>query len=520
MKRFKNKRYIIGAAVILLSIFSYLVYSRSSSNAALELFKVSRGMVKSEVVVTGKVTPVKTITLGFERTGTVRGVYTSIGSRVGSGQVLASLNNSELLASLREREASVAREEAKLSELKSGTRSEDLDVQRVKVANALSALKESKKSLVEYMRDSYTKSDDAIHNKTDQYFTNPNSSSPVVNLLIGDPALKSKLEFERLELEELFVKWEKIAAELDNPKDDIESYRASTRMYLDKVRTFLNDNATAVNSLQPNSTVTQTIIDTYKTAVSTARTNINTASNSLTTAEQSYEAARSTYSLEESQLNLKLAGSTSEQVAAQEATVNQYKAQADNLRAQIENGLVRAPIFGQVTKVDVEVGEVASAGKSVISMISENNMQIEVQVPEVDIGHIAIGNPVEITLDAFPNEKFSGKVTFVDPAETIVDGVVNFRVIIDFLKAETRMKSGLTANLSIETEKKTNALVVSEYAVIERDDGGYVKKLVGKNVVEKKVVLGLHDRDGMVEILSGLNEGDVVVNVGVKKNGN
>ena len=92
-----------------------------------------------------------------------------------------------------------------------------------------------------------------------------------------------------------------------------------------------------------------------------------------------------------------------------------------------------------------------------VSLIADNSLEVDADVPEIDIGKISTGDTVSMTLDAFPGETFTGKVFYIDPAETILSGVVDYLVKVSFDKNDPRVKSGLTANLDITTETENNA---------------------------------------------------------------
>jgi len=177
----------------------------------------------------------------------------------------------------------------------------------------------------------------------------------------------------------------------------------------------------------------------------------------------------------------------------------------------LEQMVLKSPFAGLITKQDAKLGEIIAANAKLVSVISKDRLEVEANVPEVNIGRVAKDNPVNITLDAFAKENFSGKVYSIEPAETIVDGVVNYKVKIRFDIQEERLKTGLTANLQIETLKKENVLVVPHFVVSEINGRMIAKVWRGGRAEEEAVVLGLRGRDGLVEIISGLREGDEVV---------
>jgi HlyD family secretion protein len=237
--------------------------------------------------------------------------------------------------------------------------------------------------------------------------------------------------------------------------------------------------------------------------MSAARTTMTTALSDLSSAREKLNAARA------SETAVTLDGANS----AQGARVMQLQAQIQNIQSNIAKTFMRSPFNGVVTKQEVEAGEIAAAGEVIVSVISDDKLEIESNISEVNIGKIAVSNPVEITLDAYPGETFQGSVSYIDPGETIIDAVVNYKVRIALTgTADTRIKSGLTANLTIETARRAGVLAIPSYAVKARDGKSYVMVTQGQGGVaqERAVELGIVGQDGTAEVLSGLSEDEVI----------
>jgi len=126
------------------------------------------------------------------------------------------------------------------------------------------------------------------------------------------------------------------------------------------------------------------------------------------------------------------------------------------------------------------------------------------------------GNDVTMTLDAFPNETFPGKVFYVAPSETNNQGVINYQIKISFNGPDSRLKSGLTANIDIQTRRKDGVLILPQYAILQNDSGTFVEAPENNIVKQNPVVLGISDQKGNVEIISGITEGEQVLNIGLK----
>ena len=120
-------------------------------------------------------------------------------------------------------------------------------------------------------------------------------------------------------------------------------------------------------------------------------------------------------------------------------------------------------------------------------------------------------------VDALPGETFQGTVFYIDPAETVTQGVVDYKIKVSLNSSDTRIRSGLTANLAIRTRHKDAVALLPQYAILQNDQGTYVEVMQGKNVINLPVTLGIQDEKGNVEIVSGVQKGDQVLNVGLKK---
>ena len=207
---------------------------------------------------------------------------------------------------------------------------------------------------------------------------------------------------------------------------------------------------------------------------------------------------------------------TADSSSVTDAQVAQAQASVDSALARIQNAEIIAPISGVITQFDAKVGQLASGNTPLISIISSGGYEVDAGVSETDIGKISIGNKVTMTLDAFPNETFMGTVFYIAPAETNVQGVVSYQTKISFDKLDPRLKSGLTANIDIETKHKDNILILPQYAILQNDEGTFVQTLENKNTKQNPVILGIVDQKGNVEMISGVMEGEQVLNIGLK----
>jgi HlyD family secretion protein len=502
---------IIGIPVLVIIIGIAAAAVGGDSTPAYEFTTVTRSSVIQEVSVTGRVKPAESAKLAFEKLGKVTAIHVAVGDQVAAGDALVALDSSELLAQLEQAHADVAAQRAKLNELLLGTRDEEIAVQKTKVQNSKVGLADAKNNLINTIQDGYTKADDAVYNKVDQFILNPKSQNPELSFTLTDQILKENLEAKRKNLETTLPAWALSLMTLTT-ESSLSAYAAAAKTNLNAVKSFLDLAGAAVNSLTPEGVLIQAVIDGYKADVLAARTNVNTAIANLTAANEKLSSAESGLLLAEQELTLLEAGSLSDAIVAQEALFQKAEANVAFYNAQLAKNTLRAPFAGIITEKNAKVGEIISANTTTIGIISEAEFEIETFTPEADIAKIKLGDAADVTLDAYGRDEFfTAAVAAIDPAETIIEGVSTYRVTLRFLQKDERVRSGMTAKITIATARRDNVLVIPLRALIRRNGVDMVRILRGDDVAEIPVTVGLRGSEGNAEIIGGLHEGDAVI---------
>lgn len=479
-KWLRRKSFLIPSGIALVLAGGY--YFVWGGNGQAEVVVADRGSVVESVVLSGKTKAGTAVDLAFEKSGQVARVTAEVGEPVKANQVIVALEAGELNAQYLEAKANLAAEEIKLGELQKGTRGEELLLYQSQYDDAVSILKQRS-------RESYTLADDAVHNLADQLFTNARSSSADLIFSMPDNNARTDLLVTRFSLETLFTDWNK----------NLEDSKLAGDNLL-KVKNFIDKLAVAVNSAG----VSDTTFNTYKSNVYSARTNTNTALTNLNTAIEKLNSAKR-------ELDLKQAGNTPEEIGAQVAKVDQMHAKLLNIGAQLRKTLLVSPIDGVVTKQEAKVGQIATAGQTVVSVNSAGDLEVEAYVPEVHVGRLKVGNEVSIILEAIKNETFKGRVTQIDPDATIVSSVPNYKIRVALETKDERLKSGLTANLTVETARRADVIRIPRFALVKKEQLYFVNKVSSGNGVLTPVKVGLLGSDGMAEITEGLTPGEQVM---------
>jgi HlyD family secretion protein len=540
------KPLIIGVIALALVAGSTVFALRMiTPKQAFQYLSVQRQDVTRTVAVTGRVKAASDANLAFERSGKVASVSVKVGDHVKADQSLVTLSATDLDAQRRQTDAQVAtakagvlqaqaalaREQAHLDEVKRGARPEDIAVQQAQLDAAQSAVTDAQTALLDKLADAATKADDAVRSKVDQLFTNPRSASPHFSLFVPDTALQTESELARADVEILLNGWQTKVMSLKAATDDLLVAGDEAKTDLAQVRKLLDDVAFILDSVSVSPTLTQTALDGYKTNLSTARANVNLATTNIIAAQERVRTAATALKTAQQQMNLKQAGSTTEQVDAQAATVSQMQANVAAAQAQQQSAeaalagvqaqfakmTLRAPFDGTVTRFDPTVGEIVSPNVPVVAVMAETQYEIEATVSEAEIAEIKVGVPAKVTLDAYGDSVvFDAAVSDVDPAETVVNGVPAYNIKLRFVNNDDRIKSGLTANVKIVIGTHASTLVLPRQAVVIRNGEAFVLVQEGTGTTEKKVTLGWQGKGDLVEILSGLADGDQVVSFGAR----
>jgi HlyD family secretion protein len=212
------------------------------------------------------------------------------------------------------------------------------------------------------------------------------------------------------------------------------------------------------------------------------------------------------------------------QVGAARAQVIQAEAALKTAETNLRYTKIVSPVDGVVISRNVDVGQTVAASFQTPTLFTIardlTKMQINTNVAEADIGKIAVDQPVEFTVDAYPDETFHGKVSQVRLAPVNIQNVVTYDVVILVDNPDLKLKPGMTANVTIITAEKKGVLRIPNSAlrVTLSRFGEQQNKIEspGVWVLEKgkpvfvPVKLGITDGN-YTEVISGLNEGQEIV---------
>jgi len=222
--------------------------------------------------------------------------------------------------------------------------------------------------------------------------------------------------------------------------------------------------------------------------------------------------------LKDAQVQLKQVNvSEADVVQAQAAVVKAY-AQAQNSVTQLNYTTIVAPTSGIVLTKEVEQGTIVSGSKNasaasttLITIADISEIYVTVNIDETDIKDITLGQKVNVSIDAYPDENFTGEVIKISPTTITDQNITTVPVKVLIHQSDAKLKPGMNATCDFILEEAIGVLGVLNRA-IERDENGKQFVMVKKGSEEVKVMLetGLVGA-AMTEVKSGIKEGDEVL---------
>jgi RND family efflux transporter MFP subunit len=460
--------------------------------------KVAKGIVLQEVSETGSVNATENISLGFKSVGKISNIYVAVGDSIKKGNVLAELGSSQISAQLQSAEAALDSANNQYNKLINGLTPGELKIYVDAVTSANQDLANAYNGGINTLNSAHT----SIYNTystavtiQNDYFSTQDQQGIAVSNARSD--INSRMQ----DVENYLNTAEKSMA-----PSDIETTVAHMISALNTVYDDINIIRAQCDQGIYYFSVTsadKTSLDTQKTAINTALTNVTTLQHNIASLKIALQQA-------EDNLSSKTANARPEDIDISQSQIEQAQASVYSLQSQMDDNYLISPMDGTITAVNIKKGEVVSPNESVINLLSAEPFQIKAGIYEQDVVNVKVGDGVIINLVAFPRQTFDGKVLSINPAETIIDNVVYYEVTIEFSNQPAGIKSGMTADIVIEANKKDNVLRIPKNAVMQLDGTETVQIINGPKIENRTITTGLEGND-YFEVVSGLTEGDEIV---------
>jgi len=445
---------VITVIIVLVIIggggYAFMEYRAGQQAAAASDYQTvtaQQGDLTATVGATGSVHSSQSAVLTWQTSGTVDQVNVEVGNAVTKDQELTNLVPTSLPQNVILAQADLVNAQQALK---------DLYDTELALAQAEDNLSQAQKAV-----------DDA-----QQYLDNLNSDAPQVDIdqaesnvvLLKDKLTKAQKNFKPY---------------ANKPEDNV--VRARLQNQLAEAQRNYDNAVTLLNNLKGQAN---------ETTYSIAESNLTLAKAQLADAQKKYDDLKSG-------------------PAADDVTNAKTRVQA--AQATIKLASITAPFAGSVTEVNIKPGDQVSAGAPAFRLDDLSQLLVDVQVSEVDINRIQVGQDVTLSFDAILGKQYKGKVSEVSLVGTSNQGVVDFTVTVELMDADDAVKPGMTAAVNIVVEQLKNVLLVPNRAVRVLESNRVVYVLRNGALEPLTITLGASS-DTNSEVVSGdLKVGDQIV---------
>ena len=454
---------VIGGSLV---VYRYTSQAKEPPAPDYETIAVDEGNLVSTVSATGSIEPEDEVALLFRGASRVAEMLVKEGDPVTADQVVARLDTTDISLAMAQAETNLAISQAQLAKLKTPVADVEITAAQAAITSAEAAAASARAAL--------------------------ESAQASYNDLVAGPsadeqqAAQATLERARIVRDQAQAAYDQVAGQ---PNIGMLPQSAQLQQATVDYATAAANNRIA--TAQPKAS-----------QLAAARAQIEQAKASVVQAEASLANAQSS-------LDRLQRGPDEQDLAISEAQVRQSELAIAQSRLNESNSELVSPISGTVTSVNVGIGELPPAGQAAVVVTDLSRFHLDILVDEIDIGKLSEGQPVNVTLDALPDEVISGHIDRISPTPVSSGGITSYKVTVVVDETTAPLRSGLSATASITTDELRDVVLVPNRAIqIDRTSGrAFVEKIVNGIPTNTEVQLGARNEQ-YSQILSGVEAGD------------
>lgn len=440
---------LVGIVLVAAAIGGILLLRRErSGQQEVRSAIVGRGPMLVTVSASGSIEPRRHVELAFEVPGRVAEVAVRVGDAVNAGQMLARLDTADLEFAVRQAEIGLQAAQLRLERLQEPPDEADIQAARAAVSDAAAAYETARMNL--------TLTENSVE--------------------VGDAVRAA-----RAARDEAYRVYQDLQARFE-AHDPLVSEQMVTTAY----DAYLN------------------ALGAYNRAVENADLQLENARNGVTRAYNALVQAQNN-------LDRLLEGASDADVEAARLDVEAATLNLERARWNLDRATLSAPFAGVVAAVHVTPGSLAPTGLPAVVLLDTSRFDAQVNVDEVDIASIAVGQQVTVTVEGMVGVEISGTVERIAPAASLEGGVVYYEVYIALEPTTAPIRADMTVNATILVEELSGVLLIPAWVVrVDRVTGQtYVQRQTADGYERVNVTLGVR-YGGLVQVLDGLSEGDVI----------
>ena len=522
----KIKQFVIdhktGSIIILIIvlIFGYWLYGKLTSTTGETRYvtaKVEKGTILATITGTGQVSASNQIDLKPKASGDIVYLPIQSGQKISSGALIARLDTKDAEKTIRDAQANLDSAKLSLEKLKIQDSENNMNADLAKAYddgfNTVSNVFLDLPTIMTGLNDMFFKSDGNGRTYIYKYAESAGGTDREKANNYRDNVIDSYNTAHKA-YDSVFESYKNISRNSTNA--DIESIITqtydTTKLISDVVKNSNNYIDFVNGSMVSNNFDIPSYIATHKTLLNSYTSKTNSHLLNLLSITTNIKNAKDAF------LNNDL------DVQSSELSVKQRENALQDAKDNLLNYSLYAPFSGTLSSVAVKKTDSVSSGTIIATLIT-NQQVAEITLNEVDAAKIIIGQKTTLTFDAIPDLTIAGKVAEIDSVGTVSSGVVNYTIKISFDTSDARVKPGMSTNATIITNMKQDVLSILNSAIKTQNGTSYVETfstalatpitgIQGSVSItpptKTNVEIGIAN-DTNTEIISGLNEGDIIV---------
>ncbi|MFP4496969.1 MAG: HlyD family secretion protein [Vulcanimicrobiota bacterium] len=412
-KKLRNKIILWTiVAIVVFFVARGIISSQKAKKLTYETESLIKGSITSMVSSTGTLSPVSTVDVGSQVSGIIQEIYYDYNDRVKKGDVLARIDPELYETQLEQAQARMK------------SRQSDMEVSQVDYEKAQIAISQADADVYQ-ARAGYSQAEADLQNIK-------------ANYIQAQANLKKSL------------------VQLENDHDE---YLRADKLYKKELIS-LSEQQKAY-----------TVYMVSNASVDSARAGVKSASASVKAAESRLESARAALNASKMRRKASVASlkAAESRLKAARASIQQAQGDIETVNVNLRRSIIISPVNGIVIDKKVEPGQTVAASfqAPVLFQLAENlnRMEVVAAVDEADIGRVNENQEVTFTVDAFPDDKFEGKIQQVRASPKVEQNIVTYEVIILTDNDDLKLKPGMTANIEIKVETKEDILKLPNAAL-------------------------------------------------------
>jgi RND family efflux transporter MFP subunit len=481
--------------IILIALIIFIAAANTSAAEVVEITESIRDDISLSENLTGTISAAKSVDVPIELSGVADKVLVEVGDMVEKNEELVLLNQDKLMVQKKNAEAALESAQANYDQLLNGATEEE-------IKRAEASYEEAEKNL---------KSAETNLRLMEEIFNEKRS--------LKQQLLNAEQQLDGAE--------QQLKSSKENLKQAETNFAQAKRAY-ERAEKLYSDNV-----------ISQKDFEDAESAYKNSKSNLNNAKTALLQAERAYKTAEELYKLsrknyndpielkqqlenaksqyKSAQTNLRVAeanlsevkkGAREEQKRASLARVRQAEAGLEEVNINLKDSVIKSPIKGTISQLNVESGELVSAGQPLLRVIDLEELQVEIDLTAASVSRINLGDKVNVKPEIMQHY-IEGEVSSISPAADPESRTFKVEVKID--NPGQKIKAGMFASVQLTKGKAGDAVIVPIASVVDLNtDSPYVFVVEDKRAVKKEIEIGIIT-DTQVEVLEGLTAGENVI---------